>query len=124
MPETKSRKGIGGPNTKEGKERIRLNALKMGLYANSIEGMQAVAAKRNREHEARKENVKNKLPFPSPTPASEPSASELRAASRARPSCTHLDRLPKPSPKSEIRNHKSPIPDPPTPNSQISSLWW
>lgn len=44
MPtETKSRKGIGGPNTKEGKEKIRLNALKLGLYANSLEGMQAVA---------------------------------------------------------------------------------
>jgi hypothetical protein len=44
MPdETKSRKGIGGPKTREGKERIRLNALKLGLYANSIEGMQAVA---------------------------------------------------------------------------------
>jgi hypothetical protein len=44
MPtETQSRKGIGGPKTKEGKERIRLNALKLGLYAQSIEGMQAVA---------------------------------------------------------------------------------
>jgi hypothetical protein len=44
MPtETKSRKGIGGPKTKEGKEKIRLNALKLGLYAQSIEGMQAVA---------------------------------------------------------------------------------
>jgi len=44
MPtETKSRKGIGGPKTREGKERIRLNALKLGLYAQSIEGMQAVA---------------------------------------------------------------------------------
>ena len=45
MPETqtKSRKGIGGPKTREGKERVRLNALKTGLYADSIEGMQAVA---------------------------------------------------------------------------------
>ena len=44
MPtETKSRKGIGGPKTKEGKEKIRLNALKLGLYARSLEGMQAVA---------------------------------------------------------------------------------
>ena len=44
MPtETQSRKGIGGPKTPEGKEKIRLNALKLGLYAKSIEGMQAVA---------------------------------------------------------------------------------
>lgn len=39
MPtEIKSRKGIGGPKTAEGKERIRLNALKLGLYAKSMEG--------------------------------------------------------------------------------------
>lgn len=44
MPtQTKSRKGIGGPKTPEGKERVRLNALKLGLYAQSLEGMQAVA---------------------------------------------------------------------------------
>lgn len=41
--ETKSRKGIGGPNTREGKEKIRLNALKMGLHSYSLVGMQAVA---------------------------------------------------------------------------------
>lgn len=41
--ETKSRKGIGGPKTREGKEKIRLNALKMGLHAHSLVGMQAVA---------------------------------------------------------------------------------
>lgn len=43
VAETKSRKGIGGPKTSEGKERVRLNALKMGLHANSLAGMQALA---------------------------------------------------------------------------------
>ena len=41
--QTKSRKGIGGPKTDEGKERIRLNALKCGEYANSLAAMQAVS---------------------------------------------------------------------------------
>jgi len=40
--ETKSRKGIGGPKTPEGKARVRLNALKTGLYADSSPGRQLV----------------------------------------------------------------------------------
>ena len=44
MPtETKSRKGIGGPKTAEGKQRVRLNALKTGLHAESREGLQKIA---------------------------------------------------------------------------------
>ena len=36
---TKSRKGIGGPKTPEGKAKVALNALKTGLHAKSPQGL-------------------------------------------------------------------------------------
>lgn len=40
---TKSRRGIGGPKTPEGKARVKLNAFKMGLYARAEEAQKVVA---------------------------------------------------------------------------------
>ena len=39
----KPRKGIGGPKTAQGKKRVSLNALKHGLCAESLHGLEAVA---------------------------------------------------------------------------------
>lgn len=52
MPEpTKSRKGLGGPKTPEGKAKSSLNAMKSGVYASSRHGLQKLAEEIGVKHE-------------------------------------------------------------------------
>ena len=47
----KSRKGIGGPKTPEGKAKVALNALKTGLHATSPQGLTLLAKQMGITHE-------------------------------------------------------------------------
>ena len=48
---SKSRKGIGGPKTPEGRRTVSLNAIKNGLYAKSAQAMQVLAEQVGRDYQ-------------------------------------------------------------------------